>query len=78
MVHQQVRATSGIDGGVVSRPSRGTQDSGVRKRRKETGEKVNHPVIMFATLNISDVWVAGLWSTVRVMRLGEVDIAVVQ
>ena len=78
MVHQQVGAVGGIDDGAVSRPSRGTRDSGVRKRRKEKGEKVNHPVITFATLNISDGRAAGLWSATRAMGLGDVNITVVQ
>ena len=78
MVHQQVGAASGIDDGAASRPSRGTRDSGVRKRRKEKEGKVNHPLITFATFNISDGRAAGLWSAARAMRLGDVDIAVVQ
>ena len=78
MVHQQVGAVSGIDDGAASRPSRGTRDSGVRKRRKEKEEKVSHTVITLATLNISDSRASELWSAARAMRLGKIDITVVQ
>ena len=39
---------------------------------------MKHPLITFATLNISDGWATGLWSAARAMRLGDVDVAVVQ
>ena len=78
MVHQQVGAGSSINGGAASCPSRSTRDRGVKEGRRGNEAKVKHPLIMFATLNISDGQAAGLWSTTRAIRLGNVNIVVVQ